>query len=109
MVRVMARLHSLDPADVGLAEFGRPGNYMARQIHRWTTQYRASETGRLETMERLLEWLPATTPAESRTGIVHGDFKIDNVVVHDTEPRLAAVLDWELSTLGDPLADFTYL
>ena len=109
MVRVMARLHGIDPATVGLAEFGRPGNYMARQIHRWTTQYRASETTRLETMERLLEWLPATVPAESRTGIVHGDFKIDNVVVHAAEPRLAAVLDWELSTLGDPLADFSYL
>jgi aminoglycoside phosphotransferase (APT) family kinase protein len=109
MIRVLARLHTVDPAAVGLAEFGRPGNYMARQIHRWATQYRASETGRLETMERLLEWLPATVPAETRTGIVHGDFKIDNVVIHATEPRLAAVLDWELSTLGDPLADFTYL
>ena len=109
MVRVLARLHTVDPVAVGLGEFGRPGNYMARQIHRWTTQYRASETGRLETMERLLEWLPATVPAESRTGIVHGDYKIDNVVIEDGEPRLAAVLDWELSTLGDPLADFTYL
>jgi aminoglycoside phosphotransferase (APT) family kinase protein len=109
MVRVMARLHTVDPAAVGLANFGRPGNYMARQIHRWTTQYRASETQRLETMERLLAWLPATVPAEGRSGIVHGDFKIDNVVIHASEPRLAAVLDWELSTLGDPLADFTYL
>jgi aminoglycoside phosphotransferase (APT) family kinase protein len=109
MVRVLARLHTVDPAAVGLAEFGRPGNYMARQIHRWTTQYRASETRRLETMERLLEWLPATVPAEDRGGVVHGDFKIDNVVVRPAEPRLAAVLDWELSTLGDPLADFTYL
>ncbi|HZZ86795.1 MAG TPA: phosphotransferase family protein [Caulobacteraceae bacterium] len=109
MIAVMARLHGVAPADVGLADFGRPGNYMARQIHRWTTQYRASETRRLETMERLLEWLPSTVPEETRTGIVHGDFKIDNVVLHAAEPRLAAVLDWELSTLGDPLADFTYL
>ena len=109
MVRVLAALHTVDPTAVGLAEFGRPGNYMSRQIHRWTTQYRASETGRLETMERLLQWLPSTVPAEGRTGIVHGDFKIDNVVVEAEKPRLAAVLDWELSTLGDPLADFTYL
>jgi aminoglycoside phosphotransferase (APT) family kinase protein len=109
MVRVLARLHGTDPAVVGLADFGKPGNYMARQIHRWTTQYRASETDRLETMERLLAWLPASVPAEGRSGIVHGDFKLDNVVVHPSEPRLAAVLDWELSTLGDPLADFTYL
>jgi len=109
MIAVLARLHGVAPADVGLADFGRPGNYMARQIHRWTTQYRASETGRLETMERLLEWLPATVPEETRTGIVHGDFKIDNVVLHAVQPRLAVVLDWELSTLGDPLADFTYL
>jgi aminoglycoside phosphotransferase (APT) family kinase protein len=109
MIAVMARLHGIDPAAVGLADFGRPGNYMARQIHRWTGQYRASETTRLETMERLIEWLPATTPAQERTSIVHGDFKIDNVVIHPTEPRLVAVLDWELSTTGDPLADFAYL
>jgi aminoglycoside phosphotransferase (APT) family kinase protein len=109
MLAVMARLHGVDPDTVGLADFGRPGNYMARQIHRWTGQYRASETKRLETVERLIEWLPATTPAQERTAIVHGDFKIDNVIVRPDAPRLAAVLDWELSTLGDPLADFAYL
>jgi len=109
MLAVMARLHAVDPAAVGLADFGRPGNYMARQIHRWTGQYRASETQRLETIERLIEWLPATTPTQDRTAIVHGDFKIDNVIIEANAPRLAAVLDWELSTLGDPLADFAYL
>lgn len=109
MLAVMARLHAVDPAAVGLADFGRPGNYMARQIHRWTGQYRASETQRLESIERLIEWLPATTPAQDRTSIVHGDFKIDNVVIEADTPRLAAVLDWELSTIGDPLADFAYL
>ena len=109
MLGVMARLHAVDSASVGLADFGRPGNYMARQIHRWTGQYRASETQRLETVERLIEWLPATTPAQEQTSIVHGDFKIDNVIIRADAPRLAAVLDWELSTLGDPLADFAYL
>jgi aminoglycoside phosphotransferase (APT) family kinase protein len=108
MVAVLARLHAIEPADVGLADYGRPGNYMARQLHRWTGQYRASETERLELMERLIDWLPATTPAQTRTSIVHGDFKLDNVVIHPSEPRLAAVLDWELSTIGDPLADLTY-
>jgi aminoglycoside phosphotransferase (APT) family kinase protein len=108
MVAVLARLHGVDPAAVGLAEFGKPGNYMARQIHRWTVQYRASETEKLELVERLIEWLPATTPEQTRTGIVHGDYKIDNVIVRPAEPRLAAVLDWELSTLGDPIADLVY-
>src|SRR5579871_1666598 len=108
MAAVLARLHNVAPSDVGLADYGRPGNYMARQLHRWTGQYRASETGRIELMERLIQWLPATTPAQTHTSIVHGDFKLDNVVVHPSEPRLAAVLDWELSTIGDPLADLTY-
>jgi aminoglycoside phosphotransferase (APT) family kinase protein len=109
MIAVMARLHAFDPAGLGLGDFGRPGNYMARQIHRWTGQYRASETQRLETVERLVDWLPRTTPEQTRTSIVHGDFKLDNVVIHATAPRLAAVLDWELSTTGEPLADFSYL
>ena len=109
MVRTLADLHNIDPAAVGLGDFGRPGNYMTRQIERWTKQYRASETKTHEDMERLLDWLPRTVPAESRTTIVHGDFKVDNTCFHPTEPKVAAVLDWELSTLGEPLCDLTYL
>src|SRR5690606_36310459 len=94
---------------IGLGDYGRPGNYMARQVDRWSKQYRASETGRNESMERLMAWLPQSAPAQERTTIVHGDYRIDNMIFHPTEPRVLAVLDWELSTLGDPLADFTYV
>ena len=106
--RVIAALHRVDPAAVGLADYGKPGNYLARQIDRWSRQYRASETERIEAMDRLIEWLPANVPPGEETSIVHGDYRIDNVVFHPTEPRILAVLDWELSTLGHPLADFAY-
>jgi aminoglycoside phosphotransferase (APT) family kinase protein len=108
MNRVIAALHRVDPAAVGLADYGKPGNYLARQIDRWSKQYRASETERIEAMDRLIEWLPANIPPGDETSIVHGDYRIDNVVFHPTEPRILAVLDWELSTLGHPLADFAY-
>jgi aminoglycoside phosphotransferase (APT) family kinase protein len=104
----IARLHGLDPAAVGLEDFGRPGNFMARQIARWTKQYEASETEKIPSMDRLIEWLPAQVPEQTGTAVVHGDFRLDNLIVHPSEPRVIAVLDWELSTLGDPLADFAY-
>jgi aminoglycoside phosphotransferase (APT) family kinase protein len=108
MNRVLARLHSVDWQAAGLAEFGRPGNYFARQIHRWTTQYRASETERLEAMERLIAWMPDHIPPDDETTVVHGDYRLGNMIVHPSEPSIAAVLDWELSTLGHPLADLAY-
>jgi aminoglycoside phosphotransferase (APT) family kinase protein len=105
---VQARLHTVDWRALGLADFGKPGNYFARQIHRWTQQYRASETEKIEAMERLIVWMPEHLPAGDETTLVHGDFRLGNVIVHPTEPRVAAVLDWELSTLGHPLADLAY-
>lgn len=108
-LRTLAALHKTDYQAVGLEGFGRPGNYMARQIDRWTKQYKASETDHLETMERLIDWLPRTVPEDDQTTIVHADYRLDNMVMHATEARVAAVLDWELATLGNPLADFTYL
>ena len=105
---VIARLHAVDYQAVGLADFGRPGNYFQRQVDRWTRQYRASETTRIEAMERLIDWLPRNIIADEATSLVHGDFRIDNLIVHPTEPRVVAVLDWELSTLGHPLADLAY-
>lgn len=104
----IAHLHGLDPHVLGLADFGKPQGYVARQIRRWSEQYRISETGRIPEMDRLIEWLPGVCPADSGIAIVHGDFRLDNCIIHPTEPRVTAVLDWELSTLGDPLADFTY-
>ncbi|HEX5787407.1 MAG TPA: phosphotransferase family protein [Woeseiaceae bacterium] len=106
--RTIARLHTIDYEALGLGDFGRPGNYFARQVSRWTKQYRASESHRIEAMERLIAWLPGNIPADDSTSIVHGDFRLDNLIVHPDEPRVIAVLDWELSTLGHPLADFTY-
>ena len=108
MVRVLAALHSIDYAAVGLGDYGKPGQYVERQVSRWTQQYRASETEKLEPMERLIEWLPKHIPADEQTSIVHGDFRLDNTIFHPTEPRILAVLDWELSTLGHPLVDFAY-
>jgi len=108
-LKTLTDLHNTDYKAVGLESFGRPGNYMARQIDRWTKQYKASETQHLETMERLIEWLPRTVPEDDQTTIVHADYRLDNMVMHATEPRVIAVLDWELSTLGNPLADFTYV
>jgi aminoglycoside phosphotransferase (APT) family kinase protein len=106
---VLARLHQVDWHAAGLSDFGRPGNYYARQIHRWVGQYRASETEAIPAMERLIEWLPAHVPVDDATTLVHGDFRIGNTVVHPTAPRILAVLDWELSTLGHPLGDLGYL
>jgi aminoglycoside phosphotransferase (APT) family kinase protein len=108
-LKTLADLHNTDYLAVGLEGFGRPGNYMGRQIERWTKQYKASETQRIEKIERLIEWLPQTVPVDDQTTIVHADYRLDNMVMHPTEPRVAAVLDWELSTLGNPLADFTYV
>ena len=108
MNAVIAELHSLDYAAVGLAEFGRPGNYMARQVARWSRQYQASETEKQPAMDRLIEWLPCHLPPDGEPRIVHGDYRIDNLIYHPTEPQVIGVLDWELSTIGDPLADFAY-
>jgi aminoglycoside phosphotransferase (APT) family kinase protein len=108
MNRVIAALHRVDYAAVGLAEFGKPGNYFARQIARWSKQYHASETERIDAMDRLIAWLPENIPAADETTLVHGDYRLDNLVFHPTQPRIVAVLDWELSTLGHPLADFAY-
>ncbi|MES0873960.1 phosphotransferase [Sinimarinibacterium thermocellulolyticum] len=108
MNRVIAALHRVDYAAIGLADYGKPGNYFARQIGRWTKQYRASETERIDAMDRLIAWLPEHIPPGDETTIVHGDYRLDNVIFHPSEPRILAVLDWELSTLGHPLADFAY-
>jgi aminoglycoside phosphotransferase (APT) family kinase protein len=106
---VIAQLHSVDFAAIGLADFGRPGNYFERQIARWSKQYAEdTDAGRDSNMERLIEWLPAHIPPGDETSIVHGDFRCDNMIFHPSEPRILAVLDWELSTLGHPLADFAY-
>ncbi len=106
--RVIAQLHTVDYAAIGLADFGKPGNYFQRQIERWTRQYRASVTEDIEPMNQLMAWLPAHIPPGEDTSIVHGDFRLDNIIFHPTEPRVLAVLDWELSTLGHPFADFSY-
>lgn len=109
MNRVLAALHSVDVDAVGLSDYGKPGNYFERQVNRWTKQYRASETETIPAMERLIEWLPANMPDDDgRVSLVHGDYRLDNVMFHPTEPRIIAVLDWELSTLGNPIADLAY-
>ncbi len=112
MNRVMAALHRVDVGAAGLSAYGKPGNYFDRQIGRWSKQYLASITEPIEAMDRLMQWLPAHMPASARdasqVAVVHGDFRLDNLVFHPTEPRVIAVLDWELSTLGHPLADFSY-
>jgi aminoglycoside phosphotransferase (APT) family kinase protein len=108
-IETLAKLHMFDPTAIGLGDFGKPGNYFARQIDRWTKQYRASETQRIPEFEKVAEWLPRTVPEQQRVSIVHGDYRLDNMIFHETEPRVQALLDWELSTLGDPMADFTYL
>ncbi len=106
--RVIAQLHTVDYRAVGLEDFGKPGNYIERQISRWTKQYQASETERVEAMDNLIAWLPKNIPPSASTTVVHGDYRLDNAIFHPKEPRILAVLDWELSTLGDPLADFAY-
>ena len=108
MNETIARLHSFEPAQVGLADFGKGENYVARQVDRWSKQYRASETEKIDEMERLIAWLPSHIPPVGPVRLVHGDYRLDNLIVARDAPTVAAVLDWELSTLGDPLADFTY-
>ena len=109
MNATIAQLHTIDFAAIGLADFGKTGNYFERQIARWSRQYLADEAaGRVADMDRLVEWLPAHIPPGDETAIVHGDYRCDNMIFHPTEPKVLAVLDWELSTLGHPLADFTY-
>jgi len=108
MNAAMARLHNFDPTTIGLGDYGRGENYVARQVTRWSQQYRASETERIEEMEKLMAWLPANLPPPGPTRVVHGDYRLDNIILAADAPIVRAVLDWELSTLGDPLADFSY-
>ena len=108
MNATLARLHRYEPAAIGLADYGRGENYVARQIERWSKQYRATETDKIEDMERLMEWLPAHLPPAQPPRLVHGDYRLDNMIIAPDNPKILAVLDWELSTLGDPLADFSY-
>jgi aminoglycoside phosphotransferase (APT) family kinase protein len=108
MNATLARLHGFDPAAIGLGDFGRGENYVARQVERWSKQYRASETEKIEDMERLMAWLPAHLPPAQPPRLVHGDYRLDNMILAPEAPKILAVLDWELSTLGDPLADFSY-
>ncbi len=109
MIETLAQLHNTDVQQVGLSDFGKPGNYFGRQVDRWTKQYKLSETEHMPDMERLIAWLPATLPEQTRTSVVHGDYRIDNMIWAKDEPKVLAVLDWELSTLGDPLGDFSYI
>ena len=104
----LAVLHNLDYESLGLSDFGVPGNYFARQISRWSKQYRYSETKKIKEMDKLIEWLPQNIPDNDESSIVHGDYRLDNVIVHPTEPKIIGILDWELSTIGHPLGDFTY-
>jgi aminoglycoside phosphotransferase (APT) family kinase protein len=108
MNATLARLHGFEPAAIGLADFGKGENYMARQVERWSKQYRASQTQEIDEMERLIASLPANLPPAGPVRLVHGDYRLDNMIIAPDEPRVLAVIDWELSTLGDPLADFTY-
>jgi len=107
-VDTLAKLHGYDHVALGLADFGPPGNYFLRQVSRWSRQFQYTETEKIPEMHELIRWLEGAVPEQARTGIVHGDYSFNNVLSHPTEPRVAAVLDWELSTIGDPLADFTY-
>jgi len=109
MNQVMADMHSVDIHQVGLSDYGKPGNYFERQIGRWTKQYRAAETETIPEMEKLIDWLPRHMPPDDgRVSLVHGDYRLDNMIFHPSEPRIIGVLDWELSTLGHPLADLAY-
>ena len=109
MIDTLAGLHAVDVEAAGLSDYGKPGNYFGRQVERWTKQYKLAETETMDSMERLIAFLPATLPEQTRTSVVHGDYRIDNMIWAKDEPKVLAVLDWELSTLGDPLADFTYV
>jgi aminoglycoside phosphotransferase (APT) family kinase protein len=108
MNRTIAALHSIDPQSAGLGDFGRPQGYVARQVKRWSEQYRASQDETVPAMDRLMDWLPGNLPPEPPARVVHGDFRLDNLILHQDRAEVAAVIDWELSTLGDPVADFTY-
>jgi len=108
MNATIARLHAFDPGDIGLSDFGRPEGYVARQVKRWSEQYRSSETQDIPEMNRVMAWLPEHVPPTSRPALVHGDFRLDNLILHKTEPKVMAVIDWELATIGDPNADFVY-
>lgn len=108
LIDTLAQLHTVDYRKIGLGEYGKPGNYFARQIERWSKQYVAAETATIDEMNNLIKWLPTAIPADDATSIVHGDYRFDNAIIHPAEPKVLAVLDWELSTLGHPLADFTY-
>ena len=109
LIDTMAELHLNRPDQIGLGDYGKPTDYCARQISRWSKQYKLSETEHMPEMEKLIEWLPQTIPPQHESSVVHGDYRLDNVIFHKTENRVIAVLDWELSTLGDPIADFSYL
>ena len=109
MVDALAALHGTDHVAIGLGDFAPAGNYFARQVRRWTKQYRAAQTDDIPEVERLIDWLPRRLPPQSRTSVIHGDYRIDNLIYASDRPRIAAVLDWELATIGDPLADFAYL
>lgn len=106
--RTIADLHNINYRKIGLEDYGKPGNYFARQISRWSKQYVASETTKIAAMDRLMEWLPRNIPADESTSVVHGDYRLDNMIIHPQEPRIVAIVDWELSTIGHPLGDFTY-
>ena len=109
MIDCLAALHAVDVEAVGLGDFGKPGNYFGRQVDRWTKQYKLSETELMPDMEQMIAWFPTTLPDQTSTGVVHGDYRIDNMIWAKDEPKVLAVLDWELSTLGDPLGDFSYV
>jgi aminoglycoside phosphotransferase (APT) family kinase protein len=108
LIDTLADLHNIDYQKIGLNDYGKPGNYFERQIGRWSKQYEAAETSTIEAMNNLMKWLPTAIPSDDATSIVHGDYRFDNAIIHPTEPKVLAMLDWELSTLGHPLADFTY-
>lgn len=108
MNKTISKLHAIDPFSIGLKDFGRPGNYVARQVSRWTKQYKDSETEDIPSMNNLIEWLPDNLPSEKPTRLVHGDFSLSNVIINTEDNKVASILDWELSTLGDPIADFSY-
>jgi aminoglycoside phosphotransferase (APT) family kinase protein len=108
MNETLTKIHLVDWQSLGLSDYGKPGNYMARQVGRWAKQYEASKTDEIESMTELIQWLKENTPEDENTSIVHGDYRLENLIIHPTEPRVVAVLDWELSTLGNPLADLAY-
>ena len=109
LIRVLSAIHSVDIGSAGLGDYGRPGNYYERQVSRWTKQYKAAETSVIEPMDMLMDWLPANTPADDgQNSLIHGDYRLDNLIFHPREARVLAVIDWELSTLGHPLADLAY-